>query len=83
MQLQDAGKLPGFPAGAEGEIHIESGTTFERVTYPYTKNIFVFRGDNPSIYTYHFVKASKDSKWQLTHAWVTTQNGERSELQIQ
>lgn len=82
VQLQDAGKLPGLPPEAEAEIHMQPTANFERVTYPCTRDIFVMKIDDTSCYTYHFLKDTKDSKWQLTKAWVTTQNGERSALKV-
>jgi len=82
VQLQDAGKLPGFPRGADGEIHMEPSERFGHITYPYSRDIFVMRADDTSIYTYHFVKDTSDSEWQLTKAWIAVQDGPRSELKV-
>lgn len=81
--MQDEGKLPGLPPGADAEIHMEPIERFQHIAYPYSRDIFVMLADKPDCYTYHFVKDAKDSKWQLTKAWITTQNGERSELKVQ
>ncbi|MGZ4964093.1 MAG: hypothetical protein ACXWBP_03280 [Limisphaerales bacterium] len=82
VEMEDAGKLPGLPPGEGGDIHMQTSEMFDRITYPCTRNIFVMRGDDPSCYTYHFVKSSKQSEWHLTKAWVTDRDGQRSELKV-
>src|SRR3954468_8335479 len=63
VELTDEGKIPGFPPGSDGEIHMEQPTPYKRVAYPVSRDIFVVRAEGTSVYTYNFMKVSKDADW--------------------
>jgi hypothetical protein len=82
VELTDEGKIPGFPPGSDGEIHMDQPAPFEHIAYPVSRNIFVVRSGDTSVYTYHFMKVTKDSDWQLMKAWVADRDGQRTEVKL-
>ncbi|MDB6057118.1 MAG: hypothetical protein JWO95_962 [Verrucomicrobiales bacterium] len=61
---------------------MEQSAPYQRVTYPVSRDIFVVRATGTSVYTYNFVKLSKESNWELVKAWMMNQDGERTEIKL-
>jgi hypothetical protein len=82
-ELRDAGKLPGLPPDAHGRFRTEGARFGERVTYPFSRRVYLTQEHDPATYTYSFTKDTSAAPWRLTAAWRTLPDGQREDLKIE